>query len=79
METVDATLRIDKQTILLELDERPGDSAKPAETELLVDQLARIFTSDEARRRISKVHEGALPETSGLRSIEDAKRLYGQG
>lgn len=79
METVDVTPRIDKQSISLELDEKPDDSAKSTETDLLVDQLARIFTSDEARRRISKVHEGALPETSGLRSIEDAKRLYGQG
>lgn len=79
METVDATLRIDKQSISLELDEKPDDSAKPAETELLVDQLARILTSDDAQARISKVHEGVVPDTYGLRSIEEAKRLHSQG
>lgn len=79
METANVTPRIDKQAIPFEPDEKPNDSAKPAETELLVDQLARILTSDDARRRISKVHEGVVQETHGLRSIEEAKRLYGQG
>lgn len=79
METANVTLRIDKQAIPFDQNEKPNDSAKPAETEPLIDQLARILTSDDARRRISKVHEGVVPETCGLRSIEEAKRLYGQG
>lgn len=79
METANVTPRIDKQAIPFELDEKPNDSAKPAETGPLVDQLARILASDDARRRISKVHEGVVPETHGLRSIEEARRLYGQG
>lgn len=79
METVDVTPRIDKQALPFELDEKPDDLAKPAETELLVDQLARILTSEDARRRISKAHVGVVPETHGLRSIKEAKRLYSQG
>lgn len=79
VETANVTPRIDKQAIPFEQNVKSNDSAKPAETELLVDQLARILTSDDARRRISKVHEGVVPKTCGLRSIEEAKRLYGQG
>lgn len=79
VETANVTPRIDKQAIPFEQNEKSDDSAKPAETGPLVDQLARIFTSDDARRRISKVHEGVVQETHGLRSIEEAKRLYGQG
>lgn len=108
METVNVTLRIDKQTkqnadqlfaslglnfstavnaflqkairtrsIPFELSEKTDDSTKTLETELLVDQIARILTSDDARRRISRIHEGVVPETNGLKSIEDAKRILG--